>query len=184
MADDVHRALRIRAAETGDTMEDILDGILRRELGLMEWQTEQVECEICGAGGLETPATKKVLGKGVCDQCAAELETALQIGPAIWMVEVSDGEEYEGYEEADYGTIDYGPYTLGWRDRAAAERYAAQVGAEVREGYIVEVVGGDERQALDAAEVEGVAFDAATGVFWPHDDLDGLRRRLLYGADA
>lgn len=36
MADDVHRALRMRAAETGETMEDILDRALRKELGLME----------------------------------------------------------------------------------------------------------------------------------------------------
>jgi len=179
IADDVHRALRIRAAETGETMEDILDRALRRELDMM------VYCEICGAGGLETPATKKVLGKDACDQCAAELETALQIGPAIWMVEVSDGEEYEGYEEADYGTIDFGPYTLGWRDREAAEAYAQRAGAEVREGFVVRVIGGDVGDALEAAGIaDGAGFDGPAGVVWPHDDEEGLRKRLLYGTDA
>jgi plasmid stability protein len=34
-SDDVHRALRIRAAETGETMESILDRALRKELGMM-----------------------------------------------------------------------------------------------------------------------------------------------------
>ena len=33
-SDDVHRALKIRAAETGETIEDILDRALRKELGL------------------------------------------------------------------------------------------------------------------------------------------------------
>ena len=34
-SDDVHRALKIRAAETGETIEDILDRALRKELGMV-----------------------------------------------------------------------------------------------------------------------------------------------------
>jgi len=44
----VHRALKIRAAETGETIEDILDRALRKELGLMK----KVEIAVieCGEG--------------------------------------------------------------------------------------------------------------------------------------
>lgn len=205
-------------------MEDSLDQILRKGLGMMVWQAGQLECEICGFYGVSSPATRRVLGKDACDQCAKELEGSLQIGPAIWLVSVSDGKEYEGYEEADYGAVDcghrwagwrlrdgvvriphpdYGAYTLGWHDRKAAEAYARQAGAEVREAFIVEVVGGDwpdalgpveisewwmafdEKDALKAVEIsDWLDFDGTVAVAWPHADEDGLRRRLLYGTNA
>ena len=62
---------------------------------------ELVECEICGLAGVSSPATKWVLGHDVCDQCAFEMEASLRIGPAIWIVEVDDDEEYEGYSDAN-----------------------------------------------------------------------------------
>lgn len=152
---------------------------------VMEWVKE---CEICDVAGVSTPATRRVLGRDVCDQCAGVLEHALQIGPAIWVVVVCnpwpDTDPVADDPTANYGTVDYGDFTLGYRDREAAEEYAAQAGAEALEGFRVEVIGGDVRQALDAAGVEWVAFDTASGVFWPHDDEEGLRKRLLYGADA
>jgi len=150
----------------------------------MEWQSELVKCEICALAGEVSPATKWVLGHDVCDQCAIEMEASLRIGPAIWIVEVDADEVYEGYSEADWGTVDFGPYTLGWRDREAAEAYARRAGTEAREGFLVKVAAGGESQALDAAGVEWVVFDTVFGAFWPHDDAEGLRERLLYGAEA
>ena len=153
--------------------------------GVEDMWEELIECEVCGPAGISSPATKWVLGHDVCDQCAVEMEASLRIGPAIWIVEVDTNEVYEGFSEANWGTVDFiPPYILAWRDREAAEAYARRAGAEAREGFLVDVVGGDKNQTLDAAGVEWVAFDAATGVFWPHDDEEGLRRRLLYGADA
>lgn len=170
-------------------MKDSLDQILRKGLGMMERQAGQLECEICGFGGVSSPATRRVLGKDACDQCAAELEGSLQIGPAIWMVSARnpwpDTQPAPDDPAADYGTVDYGDFTLGYRDREAAESYARQAGAEAREGFLVEVVGGDVGDALEAAGIaDGAGFDGPAGVVWPHDDEEGLRRRLLYGADA
>lgn len=155
------------------------------------------ECYICSAAGMEVPATRRVLGRDACDQCASELEAALQIGPAIWLVSVADSEELQAAlrvrpaiwmvdgSEADFGTVDYGSHGFGWYDREAAEAYAQRVGAEVREGFLVEVIGGDEGDVLEAAGLTDWArFDGPVVVVWPHDDEDGLRRRLLYGANA
>src|SRR5690606_4197984 len=151
-------------------------------------------CEICDAAGQATPSMSRVLGREACDQCAKELEGSLEIGPAIWFVEARipwrpgrDPVRVDpdaDYADVDHVAVDYGDFTLGYRDRAAAERYAAQVGAGVREGFIVEIVGDSEADALDEAEVESVGFDNVVGVIWPHDDEEGLRRRLLYGAGA
>src|SRR5690606_1979868 len=41
--EEVHRALRIRAAETGESMGDIAERALRRELGMMEITINVVE---------------------------------------------------------------------------------------------------------------------------------------------
>lgn len=41
------------------------------------------ECDICSAEGIETPATRKALGRHLCDECAAEYETHLKEGERI-----------------------------------------------------------------------------------------------------
>src|SRR5690606_7142756 len=103
---DLWRRVKIRAAEEGRLMREIVVEALDRYLE----GAKVMMCEICDANGQETPATRRVLGRDACPECAAELEGSLQIGPAIWMVEVSDGAEYEGYSDANYGTVGFGAY--------------------------------------------------------------------------
>src|SRR5690606_18585699 len=159
--DDVHRRVKALAERERRSINEQIVRMLETHPEVME-MTVEVFCEICDANGQETPATRRVLGKDTCPECAAELEASSEIGPAIWMVEVSDGAEYEGYSDANYGTVDYGAYTLGWRDREAAEAYAQRAGAEAREGFIIEVVGGSVEDALEAADIsDWVGFDAA-----------------------
>ena len=43
ISDEVHRALRIRAAETGESMGEIAERALRRELGMMDKRTAPKE---------------------------------------------------------------------------------------------------------------------------------------------
>ncbi len=56
-ADDVHKALRMRAAETGEPMEEILDRALRKELGLMETLTYRTALERLSRDGYDVVRT-------------------------------------------------------------------------------------------------------------------------------
>lgn len=71
IADDVHRALRIRAAETGETMEDIVDRALRKELGMMTIYEAWLGDALMGEGQTEQEAI---------DAAVAEYERSIGYG--------------------------------------------------------------------------------------------------------
>jgi plasmid stability protein len=102
-SDDVHRALRIRAAETGETMEGILDRALRKELGMM---TKTIEVAVIEAGGGYTERLESLrldlsgTEQEMIDQAiAAVAERGYRVMPVAEggccaYVGVSDGEDY------------------------------------------------------------------------------------------
>lgn len=57
ISDEVHKALRIRAAETGESMGDIAERALRRELGLMETLTYRTALERLSRDGYDVVRT-------------------------------------------------------------------------------------------------------------------------------
>src|SRR5690606_11095073 len=90
--------------------EDLPEGLADL---LADYIQRQIEtCEMCSAAGKVTLATKCILGRDVCPECAAALADSLQIGPAIWMVDVRnpwpDTDPVADDPVADYGTVDHG----------------------------------------------------------------------------
>ena len=102
-SDELHKALRIRAAETGESMEGILDRALRKELGMM---TKTIQVVIIEAGqdytervdtfDLDTAGTEQEM----VDQAMAAVAVrgyrvmADSEGGCCEYVGVSDGEDY------------------------------------------------------------------------------------------
>jgi len=69
MADDVHKALRIRAAETGETIEAILDRALRKELGMMDKRTTSKEVQ----ARIDLDEVRTVYSNGVTEHEAIQI---------------------------------------------------------------------------------------------------------------
>lgn len=101
-SDEVHKALRIRAAETGETMESILDRALRRELGMMK--TIQVVIIEAGQDYTERVDTFDLDTAGTEQEMVDQAMAAVAVrgyrvmadseGGCCEYVGVSDGEDY------------------------------------------------------------------------------------------
>lgn len=183
ISDEVHRALRVRAAETGESMGQIAERALRRELGMMaRIDLDEMRTTYQSDGGTEHEAiqlpwhvVRSILGRnhdGSAEDDARLIEALREIGAPEWI------EDAEGWtDEHGWGLI--GPrasvdVTNPWtgvrvsvtRDDVTPERLealAVLMPDEVREELHREHL--DDPFAFWAAYVDRVGSDEA-GKIW------------------